>query len=94
MTTQTQTLADFLLERYDEDKREFEVYREQWVNGGGVTRSGSRGWERMLAECAAKRQIVEQVSNVEWCGHAVRDVILGLLAQPYADAPGFREEWR
>lgn len=53
--------------------------------------------QRVLADCAAKRRIVEQyapaldgdpnsVPLLTW--------ILKLLALPYADRPGYLEEWR
>lgn len=60
---------------------------------------------RVLAECDAKRRIVEEhakldVTRVEalsnWeRGHQVAlDKVLRLLALPYADRPRYREEWR
>lgn len=50
---------------------------------------------RVLAECQAKRAIIEQVSDIEWTGsYAVRDVVLGHLAAVYADHPDYQPEWR
>ncbi len=50
---------------------------------------------RVLAECDAKRRIVEQVEDVKWTGsYAVRDTVLRLLALSYAGHPDYREEWR
>jgi hypothetical protein len=50
---------------------------------------------RVLAECEAKRRIIEQLSDVGWVGsYAVRDFVLEQLTLPYADHPDFREEWR
>jgi len=49
---------------------------------------------RVLAECEAKRKIVEQVRDPAWSSYAVRDLVLGNLALPYADHPDYREEWR
>lgn len=50
---------------------------------------------RVLAECEAKRRIVEQVGNIAWVGsYAVRDFVLEALALPYADHPDYRDEWR
>lgn len=57
---------------------------------------------RILAECEAKRRLVEHVQDqwdqpygepepflpIEWTD------VLKLLAQPYADHPDFRPEWR
>lgn len=41
---------------------------------------------RVLAECEAKRQIVEYVQ--------IETHVLQLLALPYADHPDYREEWK
>lgn len=49
---------------------------------------------RVLAECAAKRALVEQVSDVAWGGYAVRDVVLETLAAAYSGHPDYQEEWR
>ena len=60
---------------------------------------------RVLAECAAKRQLVEiAVAQLEaadlypggqWAGSNARAAgILQVLALPYADRSGYREEWR
>jgi hypothetical protein len=48
---------------------------------------------RVLAECEVKRRIVERVSDVAWATYSVRDVVLELLALPYADHPDYRSEW-
>ena len=53
--------------------------------------------DRVLAECEAKRRIVEE------CGHTVdrftysgdlARAVLALLALPYADHPDYRQEWK
>jgi hypothetical protein len=47
---------------------------------------------RVLAEVEAKRRILDDASAMVW-----RDALgnfLRLLALPYADRPGYREEWR
>ena len=62
---------------------------------------------RVLAECAAKRRIVEQITSTSaeiksaMPGGSGRlssmyglERTLHLLAQPYADHPDYREEWR
>ena len=54
---------------------------------------GEREGDRTLAECAAKRAIITQVSDVAWCGYAVRDVILEHLAAVYKDHPEYRQDW-
>ena len=45
---------------------------------------------RMLAECAAKRRIVDL--SVHGCGDDYERVQRA-LAMPYADRPGYRAEW-
>jgi hypothetical protein len=45
---------------------------------------------RVLAECRAKRQLVEAVGADD----ATRDLVLRSLAVIYADHPDYREEWR
>ncbi len=50
---------------------------------------------QVLTEVEAKRRIVAAVCDTKWSGsYAVRDVVLGHLALPYAGRPGYREEWR
>lgn len=50
---------------------------------------------RVLAECEAKRRIVESARSSrtfrceDWA-----DEVLRLLALPYADHPDYRDEWR
>jgi len=55
---------------------------------------------RVLAECEAKRRIVEdylaQLNSHQsgWDARTPRDYMLRALAQPYADHPDYRTEWR
>lgn len=49
---------------------------------------------RVLAECKAKRRIVEYRDEVEPWITSDMDVVLGYLAVPYAEHPDYREEWR
>ena len=42
---------------------------------------------RVLAECEAKRQLIERVGNPNWAG-------FNILALPYAEHPDYRPEWR
>jgi hypothetical protein len=58
----------------------------------GAPRDGAPS--RLLAECKAKRRIVEQFSDTGWGGYAVRDYVLGQLALPYAGHPDYQEAWR
>lgn len=53
-----------------------------------------------LAECAAKRQVTlmvvgdESVKDAPWGEEAHATAIIKTLALPYADRPGYREEWK
>jgi hypothetical protein len=56
---------------------------------------------RVLAECEAKRKIVEQtVSGFgcltcrDWTAEELLENTLGYLALPYADHPDYRQEWQ
>jgi hypothetical protein len=51
---------------------------------------------RVLAECEAKRWIVERLMNHDDAGicQGTAVALLRTLAQPYAGHPDFREEWR
>lgn len=49
---------------------------------------------RVLAECVAKRRIVEHVEPDPLTLSPGDDYVLRLLAQVYADHPDYREEWR
>ena len=55
---------------------------------------------RVLAECEAKRRIVEMqwhhlgVDDYAWGMEEAKRQILAELALPYADHPDYREEWR
>jgi len=52
---------------------------------------------RVLAECESKRRIVETARREEYFSGGRSGLgrsLLLALALPYADRPGFREEWR
>lgn len=51
---------------------------------------------RVLAECEAKRRIVERCSAVDYAmpSHHLAHGILADLALPYADHPDYRPEWK
>lgn len=68
-------LTDFLLARIAED--------EAVILGGG----GCDHWDRALAECQAKRLIVEDETSNEWQP-------LRYLATVYVNHPDYREEWK
>lgn len=50
---------------------------------------------RVLREIDAKRRIIAEAAEYEpgISGYAEMHAVLRLLALPYADRPGFREEW-
>lgn len=83
------TLADFLLARIAEDE-------------AGVIPEWQFGTpSRVLAECDAKRQIVDMCGyHLEFSGDVtpasddLATATLHFLALPYADHPDYREEWR
>lgn len=115
------TLVEFLLARIAEDEGrarsalgllgiETEWHRVEWLRDRGLTRSDAQHMvrhspRRVLAECEAKRRIVD------YRQHAARDsaatgmpifeaqlsaydAALRALALPYADHPDYDEAWR
>lgn len=108
MTTATLTLTDFLLARIAEDEGAATELRDQYPHDGGPSHlSGNwdivqvtTGYDRVLAECEAKRRIVEEVRDSEILsdegtnGFVLARSVLRLLATPYADHPDCREEWK
>lgn len=75
-------LTEFLLARIAED--EDGPFFNAWHVG------------RVLAECEAKRRIVDRTQGP--VAHAGQDIerraVLSLLAAPYADHPDYRREWK
>lgn len=57
---------------------------------GGYTITAARA----LAECEAKRRIIEHVEPDPLALSPGDEYVLRLLAQVYADHPDYREEWR
>lgn len=112
MTAETLTLTDFLLARIAEDG--------EWATWAGAAQDAerSRGLAfasslgsssvtsagRVLAECEAKRRIIQTMQTAvdqAWQDGDARPVIehiadrtLRALAAVYADHPEFQEEWR
>jgi hypothetical protein len=101
-------LAEFLLARIAEDhSAAFFAQQDEQLMGSladqAVARGDHRGthahrWSpaRVLAECEAKRRIVEVDWRADDSGEAtlVQQDVLRLLALPYADHPDYRPEWR
>jgi hypothetical protein len=95
-------LAVWLLDRIDADeaaaRAQLEIRAERYPSEPDEPDSAyqvDRGWwllvepARVLAECDAKRRIIALgEKDSDWSD------VLALLALPYADAPGWREEWR
>jgi hypothetical protein len=94
----TQSLVKFLLARITDDKARAKA---AYPHGFGPTASREYNLpeitHQVILECDAKRRIVERWQLGEGDPedhHPVPDEVLQLLALPYADHPGYREEWR
>lgn len=100
------TLTEFLLARIAED--EVKIHGD-WSEGRGMHIITEEMHGRMLAECAAKRRIIEL--RYSWNLQAEQmteppfgpifqvqvntaDAILRTLAMPYAEHPDYDEAWR
>jgi hypothetical protein len=90
------TLTEFLLARITETEADF---RDKFDTA--PPEPDAPDWLRWgLAECEAKRRIVESCQRLEeqsldgawWL--VEQDSILSALALPHADHPDFREEWK
>jgi hypothetical protein len=93
------TLTEFLLARIAEDEAAVLDWTEDHATVGAW-------WiQRILRDCAAKRQIIRRIDLSEWewdvahspstAGAAsTLDELLRLLAVAYDDHPDYREEWR
>ena len=81
MNGQPMTLAEFLIFRITDD--------EELARIGCDDLIPADCWrpERILAECEAKRRIVER-----W--RELHPDVLRLLALPYADHADYQQEWR
>jgi hypothetical protein len=111
MTTQTTTLADFLLARITEDTMlalkqpapEMPPLAPIWRREDAWSLCIDPA--RVLAECEAKRRIVElhagyrdELSGFWYCDACDRShwpcETLMILAQPYSDHPDYLKEWK
>jgi len=96
------TLTEFILDRIAEDERDgWEIHDQSCDCLPPVPFPCDCGYPaRVLAECEAKRRIVETVVDME----SVEDErpqqvvtlrwVCQILALPYADHADYREEWR
>ncbi len=57
------TLTEFLLARIAEDEHPARMASEGWVSGDGMLELGCWDEKRVLAECEAKRRIVEMAQT-------------------------------
>jgi hypothetical protein len=95
------TLADFLLARIADDQAAGEQ-AVTWPTQNGLAWIGPTpqaatllaiSGHRMLAECDAKRRIVEAMVEVG-LEFLTPGLVLRRLALPYVDHPDFSEEWK
>jgi len=73
-----------------------------WVDASSPLSVNTRdnGWHivnwspaRVLAECEAKRRIVDN-PPADWDAHVQWEETVDILAAVYADHPDYRQEWR
>ncbi|MCW5951963.1 MAG: hypothetical protein KIT69_06875 [Propionibacteriaceae bacterium] len=88
-------LIKFLEARIAEDEYEAKVCLDQYARGDG---GSTRRWTSVLAECEAKRKIIERIAE-EGRNPAppqalmLGDDILRLLALPYQHDPDYDPAW-
>jgi hypothetical protein len=72
------------------------IYDEGGHSSAQATHIARHNPARVLAECEAKRRIVEAVDAWWWDDWAKRtyDAVLRHLAEVYGDHPDYRDEWR
>jgi hypothetical protein len=103
------TLTEFLLARIAEDEAAADQKHDSFIDDlrlletFGECKCGYPA--RVLAECEAKRQIMELARDAEEASErlgsadeysraaAYKDAVV-LLALPYADHPDYRDEWK
>ncbi|WP_353707620.1 DUF6221 family protein [Cellulosimicrobium sp. ES-005] len=95
------TLTEFLLSRIAEDEARADDAWKAVDNGAIVwdrihpdVRAALWPPARVLAECEAKRRIVESARRLGTRGGVTPEELLGNLALPYADHPDYDEAWR
>jgi hypothetical protein len=106
VTTEPGSLSDWLLEQIREDERRASVEQRYFCASGAP----SAWWPpaRVLSECATKRLVVRACAPcmievtvpgrprefLRGEGPPWGEEVLKIMALPYADRPGYREEWR
>ncbi len=90
------TLEEFLLDRIAEDEAEIALGPDFATldTSGWMGHAAEWGRERALAECEAKRRIVDESGSGRGSWPDAIWRCLQFLALPYADHPDYREEWR
>jgi hypothetical protein len=94
------TLTEFLLARIEEDEARarpmWELKVRQRIIGAPIVPLSWPTPDRVLAECEAKRRIVDmfpfEADGDGWNEAGAQ--VLPILALPYADHPDYRDEWR
>jgi hypothetical protein len=90
------TLTEFLLARITEDEARAPV--PSWTSDdGGCLDCGGQSESRVLAECEAKRRIVEWHRMGNDDGYVCRNILcphLAALASVYAEHPDFDPAWQ
>lgn len=94
------TITEFLEARIAEDEHEATSMLDSFARGGEVSK---RRWIRVLAECAAKRAIIDLAgtagcldslqANLDYGYDSIEEEMLRTLATVYADHPDYRQEW-
>ena len=81
------TLTEFLLARITEDEKTVELDEQ-------LGHISQQGFVRAMAECEAKRAIVEAMQPFGRIDDMFAPEIFALLALPYADHPDYLPEWK
>lgn len=105
-------LPAFLLARADDRERQAPDVHEAYCSAVSQVDWGCRVYDasdcdcgepaRVLADCAAKREIVERLQSVLaapynydlMAAQNLAEDLLLALAQPFVDHPGFDDSWR
>lgn len=107
MTEESTALVEFLLARVEEDERiadhvasvspttdtEFCVWATQFAFDP-ERMIVAVDYQRMFAECAAKRRIVDAFRTAAPAQAKILEVVLRELAFAHADHPDYRNGWR
>jgi hypothetical protein len=91
------TITEFLLARIAEDEAAIPEWHARLVAGSPIADWIRHIGDRVLAECAAKRAIVEALIGTDPRHEALSaltlEFVVGQLAAIYADHPDYDTEW-